>query len=76
MTIFFMSFFGCLAAILLWKWFERRRANPISPIIVHEVFDKPSHGVSHTSTAFIDSSARRFQVRIHESGDRMAPLVP
>jgi hypothetical protein len=66
MTIFLTSFLGCLAAILLWEWFKKRsrRVNlTTDPITVHEVFDKSRHGVSHTSTAFIDSGARRFQVQ-------------
>jgi hypothetical protein len=69
MTIFLMSFLGCLAAVAFWNRFEKRtrRDNPVSPITVHEVFNDPSYGVSHTSTAFIDSGARRFQ--IHNSFD-------
>ena len=69
MTVFLTSFLGCLAAILLWKWFEKRNRGRVNqtvvardPATVHEVFDYKSYGVSHTSTAFIDSDARRFKV--------------
>jgi hypothetical protein len=67
MTIFLTSFLGCLTTILLWEWFKKRghRVSPVNPvesITVHEVFDKSRKGVSHTSTAFIDSGARRFQI--------------
>ena len=67
MTVFLISFLGCLAALGLWKWFEKRPrpVDPVNPITVHEVFDKSSDGISHTSTAFIDSSVKRFQVRFH-----------
>src|ERR1700722_13334594 len=65
--IFLMSFLGCLAAVALWKWFEKRnrRVDRVNQFTVHEVFDKSSDGISHASTAFIDSRARRFQVRFH-----------
>ncbi len=65
MTIFLMSFLGCLAAVALWKMIEKRHANPnpIKPIVVHEVFDKSTDGVSHTSTAFIDPNTRRFEIK-------------
>jgi hypothetical protein len=68
MTSFLTSFLGCLAAILLWKWYEKRtrRVNSTTdPITVHEVFDKSREGLSYASTAYIDSSAKRFQVRSH-----------
>jgi len=65
MTIFLTSFLGCLAAILLWKRFEKRRANPIEPIkpiVVHTVFDKSRKGESNFSTAYIDPNTRRFKI--------------
>jgi hypothetical protein len=68
--IFLMSFLGCLAALALWKWFEKRRSNPIDPIkpiVVHEVFDKSRDGLSHTATAFINPDTKRFEIR-HRCG--------